>query len=180
MIACDHYNLIRTSLVLTLFFAAWSGGAAYGETAMLECVADTSIPSTDGHAVELRLPQVILMNFRFAAVRDWAVTKATLLLHVAGGDPLRNVDIATILVAWDEKPAGSVDIRKLQFLSHKVESKPDGWISIAVEPPLVELLTAGKGTGLAIRDRSASRRHTIHSRESVQFMPYLIVEGRPR
>ena len=151
---------------------------------MLECVADISIPSTDGHAIELRLPQAILMNFRFAAVRDWAVTKATLLLHVAGGDPLRMVDVGTIVTAWDEKSAGSVDIRldirKVQFLSHKVENKPDGWISIAVEPPLVELLTAGKGTGLAIRDRSTSRHHTIHSRESVQFMPYLIVEGRPR
>ena len=162
----------------------WPGGAAYGETAMLECVADISIPSTDGHAIELRLPQAILMNFRFAAVRDWAVTKATLLLHVAGGDPLRMVDVGTIVTAWDEKSAGSVDIRldirKVQFLSHKVENKPDGWISIAVEPPLVELLTAGKGTGLAIRDRSTSRHHTIHSRESVQFMPYLIVEGRPR
>ncbi len=180
MIACDHYILIRTCAVLTLFFATWSGGAVNGETAMLECVADTSIPSTDGHALELRLPQAILMNFRFAAVRDWAVTKATLLLHVAGGDPLRMLDVATVVASWDEKAAGGVDIRKLPFLSHKVESKPDGWISIQVEPSLVELLTAGKGTGLAIRDRSTSRQHTIHSRESVQFMPYLIVEGRPR
>jgi hypothetical protein len=180
MIACDDYILIRTFLFPALFLAAWSGGLAYGETAMLECVADTSIPSTDGHAVELRLPQAILMNFRFAAVRDWAVTKATLLLHVAGGDPLRSLDIATINVMWDEKSAGSLDIKKLQFLGHKVESKPDGWVSIAVEPPLVELLTAGKGTGFAIRDRSTSRQHKIHSRESVQFQPYLIVEGRPR
>ena len=147
---------------------------------MLECVADTSLSSTDGHAVELRLPQAILMNFRFAAVRDWAVTKATLLLHVAGGDPLRALDVATVPVGWDEKSAGGVDLRKLQFLSHKVESKPDGWVSIAVEPSLVELLTAGKGTGLAIRDRSTSRSHSFHSRESVQFQPYLIVEGRPR
>ena len=163
-----------------LFFAAWPGGAAFGETAMLECVADTSLSSTDGHAVELRLPQAILMNFRFAAVRDWAVTKATLLLHVAGGDPLRALDVATVPVGWDEKSAGGVDLRKLLFLGHKVDSKPDGWVSIAVEPSLVELLTAGKGTGLAIRDRSTSRSHSFHSRESVQFQPYLIVEGRPR
>ena len=180
MIACDDASLIRTFPVLTLFIAVWSGGLLYGETAMLECVADTSVPSTDGHAVELRLPQAIFLNFRFAAVRDWAVTKATLLLHVAGGDSLRMVDVATIVAEWDEKSAGSVDVRKLRFLSHKVESKPDGWISIAVEPSLVELLTAGKGTGLAIRDRSTSRQHRIHSRESVQFMPYLIVEGMPR
>lgn len=120
------------------------------------------------------------MNFRFAAVRDWVVTKATLLLHVAGGDSLRMMDVATIVAAWNERSTGSVDVRKLRFLSHKVEIRPDGWISIAVEPSLVELLTAGKGTGLAIRDRSTSRQHTIHSRESVQFMPYLIVEGMPR
>ncbi|MEO8132120.1 MAG: hypothetical protein ABI822_33800 [Bryobacteraceae bacterium] len=147
---------------------------------MLECTADTSIPSTDGHSPELRLPQAILLNFRFAAVRDWAVIKATLLLHVSGGDPLRALDIATIPAAWDEKSTGSVDARGLLFLSHKVEAKPEGWISIAVEPSLVELLTAGKGTGLAVRDRSTSRRHAIHSRESVQFSPYLVVEGRPR
>jgi hypothetical protein len=172
--------LIRTPLVATLFFAVWSGSAAYAETAMLECVADTSIPSTDGHAAELRLPQVILMNFRFAAIRDWAVTKATLLLHVAGGDPLQAVAISTIVSAWDENRTAGVDIRKLHFLSHKVEDKPDGWVAIEVTPPLIELLARGKGTGLAIRDRSSSKRHAIHSRESVQFMPYLIVEGRPR
>ena len=147
---------------------------------MLECVADTSIPSTDGHAAELRLPEAILLNFRFAAVRNWAVTKATLLLHVAGGDPLRNLDISTISGAWDEKNASGVNAGKLHFLSHKVESKPDGWIAVEVIPSLIELLTAGKGTGLAIRDRSSSKHHTVHSRESVQYMPYLIVEGRPR
>ena len=147
---------------------------------MLECVADTSIPSTDGHAVELRLPQAILMNFRFAAIRDWAVTKATLLLHVAGGDALRNVGISTILAAWDETKPAAVDVRKLQFLNHRVENKPQGWISIEVTPALVELLAAGKGTGLAIRDPSSSKQHAIHSRESVQFMPYLVVEGKPR
>jgi hypothetical protein len=147
---------------------------------MLECVADTSVPSTDGHAAELRLPQAILLNFRFAAIRDWAVTKATLLLHVASGDAFRNVGISTILAPWNETKPAAVDVRKLQFLNHKVENKPDGWISIDIVPELVELLAAGKGTGLAIRDASSSKQHAIHSRESVQFMPYLIVEGRPR
>ncbi len=180
MIACDHYNLIRTLIGLALFLAAMSGGGVYAETAMLECVADTSIPSTDGHSVELGLPQVILMNFRFAAVRDWAVTKATLLLHAAGGEPLRFLDISTITATWDETRPATMDIGKLQFLSHKVENKPEGWISIDVTPTLIELLTAGKGTGLALRDRSAAKIHVIHSRESVQYMPYLIVEGRPR
>jgi hypothetical protein len=167
-------------LGVALFFAGWPSGTAHAETAMLECVSDTSIPSNDGHAAELRLPEAILMNFRFAAVRNWAVTKATLLLHVAGGDPVRMLDISTIPAAWEENKTGGVNVAKLHFLSHKAESKPDGWIAVEVTPSLIELLTAGKGTGLAIRDRSSSKQHAFHSRESVQYLPYLIVEGRPR
>lgn len=147
---------------------------------MLECVADISLPTTDGHAVELQLPQVILMNFRFAAVKDWAVLKATLLLHVSGGDALSKVEISTVTEAWRENKPSPVNLKKLNFLSHTVEMKEGGWVAIEVTPSLVELLTAGKGTGLALRDRAGSRHHSFHSRESIQFTPYLIVDGRPR
>ena len=163
-----------------MYFAALSGRPVFAETAMLECVADLSLPTTDGHAAELRLPETILLNFRFAAIHDWTVIKATLLLHVAGGDALRKIDISTVTVAWTENKPEAVNIRKLNFLSHPVEEKPGGWIAVEVAPSLVELLIAGKGTGLAIRDRASSKKHSIHSRESVQFTPYLIVDGRPR
>jgi hypothetical protein len=172
--------LVPILLGLALLFSGWPFGVARAETAMLECVADASVPSTDGHAVELRLPQAILLNFRFIAIRGWAVTKATLLLHVAGGDPFGTLDISTIIAPWDEKKFSGINVGKLTFLKHAVENKQDGWIAIEVSPSLVELLAAGKGTGLAIRDRSSSKGHVIHSRESVQFMPYLIVEGKPR
>ncbi len=168
--------MLRTAL----FFAALAGIPAVAQTAMLECVADTSILSTDGHAVELRLPRLILMNFRFAAIRDWSVTKATLLLHIASGDAPAHLDISTVTSEWDERSPVRLDIRKLPFLGHTVQTKPDGWIGIEVTPSLIELLAAGKGTGLGLRDRSGTREHAIHSRESVQYAPYLVVEGRPR
>jgi hypothetical protein len=163
-----------------LFLAVLGAVPARAETAMLECVSDTSIPSTDGHALELRLPQLILMNFRFAVIRNWAVSKATLLLHVAGGGIPGHLEIATIGSEWDERSPVKLDLKNLQFLGHKVETKPDGWISIEVSPSLIELISNGHGRGLAVRDRSSSREHVLHSRESIQFAPYLIVEGRPR
>jgi hypothetical protein len=172
--------LIRFLLRTALFVAVLAGIPAVAQTAMLECVADTSIPSTDGHAAELRLPRVILLNFRFAAIRNWSITKATLLLHVASGGIPAHLDISTVTSEWDERSPVKLDIRKLPFLGHAVQSKPDGWIGIEVAPSLIELLAAGKGTGLALRDRSVAREHAIHSRESIQYAPYLMVEGTPR
>jgi hypothetical protein len=172
--------LIRILRHTALFLAVLGVIPALAETAMLECVSDTSIPSTDGHAQELRLPQLIMMNFRFAVIRNWSVSKATLLLHVAGGGIPGHLEIATIGSEWDERAPVKLDLRKLQFLGYKVETKPEAWISIEVSPSLIELIANGQGHGLALRDRSSAREHVLHSRESVRFAPYLIVEGMSR
>ncbi len=135
---------------------------AFAETAVLECTADTSIPikkgglDWSGHATQLHLPDAVLLNFGFAPVRDWAVTKATLLLHVAPGAAPERLEIAMIQQPWDEESAPKLDLKNLRYLPVKIETKKDGWLAISMEPSLVEMMAGGKGQGLAIREHSGT------------------------
>ncbi len=162
------------------------GGTVFAETAVLECTSDMSIPMRkggldwSGHATQLHLPDAALLNFGFAPVKGWAVTKATLLLHVASGAPPERLEIAVIQEPWSEETAPKLDLKSLRFLAAKPETKPDGWLAIPVEAPLAEILAAGKGYGLAVRERSGAHEYFFHSRESLQYLPYLILEGKPR
>lgn len=153
-------------------------------TAIVECIADTYIPgknqqAPDGRASELKLPEVILLNFRFDAIRDWSVTKATLLLHVAGGKPPTRIEMAVVPEPWKESQVPHMDWQKWKYLSHVADGQRDDWVTIEVSAPLIEMLAAGKGYGLALRDRITGRERVIHSRQSGHFAPYLIVEGQP-
>jgi hypothetical protein len=158
----------------------------FAETAVLECIADTSIPMKkggldwSGHATQLHLPDEALLDFGFAPARGWAITKATLLLHVASGVAPERLEVAVIQQPWDEESAPKLDLKTLRYLPAKIETKKDGWLTITVEAPLVEMMAAGKGHGLAIREHSGTREYFFHSRESLQYLPYLIVEGKPR
>ena len=173
-------------LIRWLSIFALLAAVAFPETAVLECTADTSIPikkgglDWSGHATQLHLPDEVLLNFSFAPARNWAVTKATLLLHVASGAAPERLEIAVIQQPWDEESAPRLDLKNLRYLPAKIETKKDGWLAIGVEAPLVEMMAGGKGQGLAIREHSGTREYFFHSRESLQYLPYLIVEGKPR
>jgi hypothetical protein len=175
---------MRSTLWLVMF--ALLMPVIFAETAVLECTSDTSIPikkgglDWSGHATLLHLPDAALLNFAFAQAKGWAVTKATILLHVASGPPPQRLEIAVIQQPWDEESAPKLDLKNLRFLPSKVEMKPDGWLAISIEAPLVEMLAAGKAYGLAIREHSGTHEYFFNSRESLQYLPYLIVEGKPR
>jgi hypothetical protein len=178
--------LLRMRLIRWLSIFALLVPAAFAETAVLECTADTSIPMKkggldwSGHATQLHLPDAVLLNFGFPPARDWAVMKATLLLHVASGAAPERLEIAVLQQPWDEESAPKLDLKNLRYLPAKIETKKDGWLAITVEPSLAEMLAGGKGEGLAIREPSGTHECFFHSRESLQYLPYLIVEGKPR
>lgn len=131
------------------------------ETAILECIADT------------RKADVLLLDFPFASIASFQVTKATLLVHVKSGAPPQRAAVAVVPVVWTERDTAAVNPDKLKFLSHPIKSENGGWYSVAVTPSLVELVAAGKGHGFAIKTRAA-----LDTRENVQASPHLVVEGR--
>src|SRR5437764_9809196 len=81
-------------------------GRADAATALVECVADTALPlkatKIDSHARELPLSQSLL-TFRFEAIRNWAVSKATLHFHLASGSPPAILEFALLQEPWTER-----------------------------------------------------------------------------
>jgi hypothetical protein len=157
---------------------------AEAATALVECTADTALPlkaaKVDSHAPELPLAQ-LLLTFRFEAIRDWAVSKATLHFHLASGSPPATLEFALLHEAWTERDPPRIDARKLRYLRRATKGEAEGWMTIELDGSLIEMLAGGKGTGVALRDRTtAGAARSIHSRESVHFAPYLIVEGQSR
>jgi hypothetical protein len=175
----------KSRLLLAIFAVTLSLGTASAATAMVECTQDTYLPAkpgkpaVDGHAHVLSLSTAALLAFRFEAIRNWDVSKVTLMLHVASGGPPPRLLIAIIPDAWNERETPRIDPRRLKWITNEAEARPDGWISLQVPPSLVELLAKGKGDGLALRDKSTTAGRALNSREG-GFTSYLIVEGQPR
>ena len=126
----------------------------------------------------MRLSRPVLLNFQFSVIQGWRIKKAQLLLHVAEGGAPDRVGIATVASEWSETEP-KLNVSRLRFLRHIVEPHEEAWVRIEVAPALIELLAAGKGNGLVLRDYSG-RRRILHSRESGQYAPYLVVDGAPR
>jgi hypothetical protein len=174
--------ILRLGIIFFGYLAL--GASLWAGTAIVECTADTYIPAKnqkapDGRASELKLPEVILLNFRFDAIRDWSVSKATLLLHVSSGKAPTRLEIAVVPEQWREMTLPHLDWQKWKYLSHVADGQPEDWVTVEVSAPLIELLAAGKGHGLAVRDKVAGRERAFHSRQTGHFAPYLIVEGQP-
>jgi hypothetical protein len=155
--------------------------ALRAESALLECVADAwysqSDSKLDGSGQTLKLDGsggAILLDFRNAAMEHWKVEKAVIVLHLA--EPSQPVDLAISLTdtGWTESSLKPPHMGEASPTSEKV--KPDGWISIAVPRAMAQALADGKATGLALT--SAQATQVFHSRESIQYSPFLAVIGR--
>jgi hypothetical protein len=127
----------------------------------------------------MKLPGMILINFRTWNVTRWSVDNATVLLHVARGEAPATVDIASIPNPWGEIEPPAVDMTKLKFTPQKLSSEPENWLSIQVPGKLVEDIAANRAHGLVLRLKPA-KELVVHSRESGTFSPYLIVTGGRR
>lgn len=139
----------------------------------LPCIADVS-DNPDPHAKELVLRPAALLNFRFDAVRHWHIDKASLYLHLASGESPEQLDIAPIPERWSERKRASR--RRYPFLTHNVHTEAGGWLSVPLRQPIVEDLINGKAWGLAV---SSSTGAAMHSRESAEHTPYLLIDGHP-
>jgi len=140
-------------------------------TVRLPCIADIS-ESPEFRVSELGLRPAALLNFRLEAVRSWHIDKASLMVHLAGGDAPDQLDVAVVPDKWSEKKPASR--RRYAFLIHSVHPEPDGWLSVPLRQTIVDDLLSGKVWGLAISGAPSTR---LHSRESITFAPYLLVEG---
>lgn len=134
-------------LAIPLLFAVSSLRA---ERALLECTANAP-----GEVVSLARRAVTRLEFRTALVEGWSVSRATLLLHLAGGEAPREVDVAV---------AGG------GFRRSATRQAAGGWIEIELDRALLKDVAKP----LLVRARPGLRFHT---RQTIQFSPYLIVEG---
>ena len=153
---------------------------ARGENAILECTANTWI-APGKNAVHGREPvlelgsgKIILLRFRISAIEGWKVQKALVLLHVSGKIRPGKVTLAAIASTWREAAVNLPPLAKDAEADER--TRPDGWISIDVPIDLVQTLVDGKAHGIAIRLDSENRQQ-FDSRETVQFSPYLVVQG---
>ena len=98
-----------------------------------------------------------------------------IVLHLAEPSQPAELTIALTDTPWREWSLKPPLLREASPVLEKV--KPDGWISIPVPQAMAQALADGKATGLALR--SAHAAQIFHSRETIQYSPFLAVIGRP-
>jgi hypothetical protein len=152
------------------------------ETTLLECTADAWYANRDskweGSAQTLKLTtsdDIILLAFRFAAIEHWKVEKAVIVLHLAAESRPAELMVSLTDTPWRESSSKPPPLRETGPAVEKV--KPDGWISIPVPQAMAQALADGKATGLALSSKQA--RQIFHSRETIQYSPFLAVIGKP-
>ncbi len=185
-------DLVRSTFICALFAVC---AAARADNAILECTADTWIARSNGAAhgressLELSVEKLILSQFRVSAIEGWTVEKALLLLHVSGDFRPGKVLLAPIASPWKESDAVAPALGKPVEAAE--QSKPDGWIAVAVPRDLVQSLVTGKAFGLAVRldggetqkgaeTHNGAETQKFASRETVQFSPFLVVQGKDK
>jgi len=151
------------------------------ESTLLECTADAWYSSHDakleGSTQTLKLTttdDVILLAFRFAAIEHWKVEKAVIVLHLAAESHPAELTVSVTNSPWSESSLRPPSFRETSPAVEKI--KPDGWISVPVPQAMAQALADGKATGLALISKHASQ--TFHSRETIQYSPFLAVVGQ--
>jgi hypothetical protein len=154
--------------------------AARAESNLIECIADLwySGPGKldgSGQTLQTGPSSVILLAFRTAAIERWKVEKAVIVLHKTAPFEPGEITVSLIDGPWRESSVKPPPLREPASTIEK--TKPDGWISIPVPAALVQAVVDGKAAGFALSAAAASQ--TFHSRETIQYSPFLAVVGRP-
>jgi hypothetical protein len=151
------------------------------ESTLLECTADAWYSNheakLEGSTQTLKLTtgeDIILLAFRFAAIEHWKVEKAVIVLHLAAESHPADLTVSLTNSPWSESSLKPPSLRETSPAIEKV--KPDDWISIPVPQPMAQALADGKATGLALS--SAHAGQIFHSRETIQYSPFLAVMGQ--
>ena len=171
-------------LLSTILVGLWLAGTAFAESAVLECTADTWIASysrkttsSNGSARTLRLKgseAVLLLSFRVAVIEGWKIHRATLLIHRASGGTPKGVGLSAVSIPWSEASPGAARPNS-RYAFVPVTEAGEGWLRVEVPPALIEQLRYG----LAMI-AGQNKAYEFHSRETVQYSPYLLVEGSRR
>jgi hypothetical protein len=150
------------------------------ETSMLDAIADghSSGSGVITTGQEMPMPGLALFAFRSWNIAGWKVDYATLFVHVSKGEAPSKIEVATIPTPWLESEPPRLDESKLKFVAHDVSVEPQNWITIQVQPALIEELANAKAHGLILRVRG---KHCVfHTRESKSFVPRLFISGDRR
>jgi hypothetical protein len=132
---------------------------ALAETAVLECVADSTLGRpASAEAKVLPLRPALSLEFNTRTVKAWRVTKATLLIHVASGLAPERVAI------W-------VAARKKVL---PVIRERDGWLRVELD---VGMASAAVSAPILLEGKGGA---SVNTRESLSLAPYLIMEGSAR
>ena len=150
-----------------------------------------------------------LFDFDAAPIRNWRVTKATLHVKLMRGR-LRRVALCTVPAAWVEGTAVNKPQNGSTCYTHRkypdvpwtpdggtmldatfnspfmmwkasnVEAGKGGWLTIPVDPKLVQAVAVGLSHGLVLADEKGQTRenHDVYTRRQSNAKPYLTVEGQ--
>ena len=136
--------------------------AAHAESAVLECISSTHVEAKSGG--------ITFYKFRMSAAPNWKLSRASLLLHAVGDAP-KSVEVGLAVEEWNEFNRAVVPtagkLRKYEAVVVK-----DGWIRIEIDPAQAQQIKFG----VAVKVEQAKTRW-FDLRESMQYSPYLLLEG---
>jgi hypothetical protein len=185
----------RSLLFLCTFLGALDSllpGALAAETAVLECVRNAAAApgkSASRKAKHAETPRILslrpgaLLAFNMSTIGGWKVSRGLLLLHVTAGPLPAQLEVTLLEGKWIDdltppKEAQPVGPAGRTVLLEAYEER-DGWLRIELPP---ELHALGPDHYFLVREapgkKPAAKPIAIDPRESVQFSPYLIVEGK--
>jgi hypothetical protein len=147
---------------------------------MLDAIADghSSGSGVITTGKEMPMPGLALFAFPSWNITGWKVDYATLFVHVPKGDAPSKIEVATIPTPWRESEPPRLDDSKLEFVVHDITVEPQNWITINVQPALIEQIANAKAHGLVLRVRG--KQCVFHTRESKNFVPRLFISGARR
>jgi len=162
--------VFRICIVLAALAACLTARA---ERAVLECIADTWVAGGDRtahgreHTLILSKNGAAALLFRVAAVEGWQLKNVVLLLHLSGGTAPERIRVGPLKASWSESSATWNTISRAKARWRRVRTFDENWIAIDLDP--------GEALGHGIILSGGEAR--FHSRETVGFAPYLLVEG---
>lgn len=142
---------------------ALQAGVASAETAVLECISSLFTVGKSGGKT--------FVQFRMTAAPDWKISKAALLLHSTGETLPVNVEVGLAETKWNEFDPSVTPVAG-KTRKYEVTALKEGWIRIELDPAQAQLIKHGLAVIVP-----AAKTKPFHLRDSMQYSPYLLLEG---
>ena len=146
-----------------LMAIALQAGVASAETAVLECISSVY----NGGAT--------FFQFRMTAVPGWKISKASLLLHATADSPPATVQAGLVKAPWNEFDPSVIPVAG-KARKYEATVLRDGWIRIEIDAAEARQIKHG----LFVVVPGKGKVKPLHLRDSLQFSPYLLLEGTPK